>query len=100
MRISDWSSDVCSSDLVEARRVDDVLHAHRLDDAFPVIAEERRLQRQGFVVRDQHAAFARLDDLMPVEAEDADIADRAGLPVVIAGEIGRASCRERVCPYV
>src|SRR3546814_3050263 len=65
MRISDWSSDVCSSDL---RRLDHLL-AGELD--------------------------RRVDRLQPVERQ------RIGRehPSVRA-EIGRASCRERVCQYV
>src|SRR3546814_2887269 len=71
MRISDWSSDVCSSDL--------------FDD-----------HRAGVVIRVQaHGAFGVLA---------AAAADFGGLDAVIDGvahqEIGRASCRERVCQYV
>src|SRR3546814_4715413 len=68
MRISDWSSDVCSSDLrlVVVELPDeggqDLLHRNR-----PVVARE-----VGTVA------------VVPAGAE----------------EIGRASCRERVCQYV
>src|SRR3546814_7700075 len=64
MRISDWSSDVCSSDLTNG-------------DVFP------------------------LHDIFPILAEAFDIPLTEPRPVDVAGEqIGRASCRERVCQYV
>src|SRR3546814_15029666 len=72
MRISDWSSDVCSSDL----QSDDGDHE----------AEARDAERQvafGVPVRRDVRRDAVVD-----EGDDAP------------GEIGRASCRERVCPYV
>src|SRR3546814_1297532 len=78
MRISDWSSDVCSSDL-------------RL--RFPSAAVD-----QGVVGPQLHLAGLLLDE--------GDEADRIGEGVVVEGhgdrlgEIGRASCRERVCQYV
>src|SRR3546814_2859335 len=79
MRISDWSSDVCSSDL----------DAGRADEHFTRIAAEmardlRRdlLDRFAPAIAGEGVAVARVDD------------QRATL------EIGRASCRERVCQYV
>src|SRR3546814_6565851 len=69
MRISDWSSDVCSSDLYKAWWL---------------------LPLCGFVVGYATNAIALKVIFEPVE------------PVNICGfkEIGRASCRERVCQYV
>src|SRR3546814_10800618 len=78
MRISDWSSDVCSSDLLRAlRRL--VLDVVRLVDDHPaeaVGAEPAEVAVEDLVVDDEHVGPA------------VDI------------EIGRASCRERVCQYV
>src|SRR3546814_9015307 len=77
MRISDWSSDVCSSDL---NAVDDCANFRGMQrDRSAVIVEE------GCVCgisagRDAHK-----------------IAARRQLRCI---EIGRASCRERVCQYV
>src|SRR3546814_7290149 len=69
MRISDWSSDVCSSDLRDIA-------------ALPVELDARDLA---------------LDPLRPVglghPAQEARIKTRIE-------QIGRASCRERVCQYV
>src|SRR3546814_2305341 len=73
MRISDWSSDVCSSDLIEA-------------------AGGEAMSNGGSVTEYDHMV---------------DMVARAkerwgGVHILInnAGEIGRASCRERVCQYV
>src|SRR3546814_5307945 len=86
VRISDWSSDVCSSDLrVEGARV-------------PQPGRKARGAARGAVAggnapaaADRRAARGRGEDR-----------DRPRAPRGIDGsaEIGRASCRERVCQYV
>src|SRR3546814_7308730 len=78
MRISDWSSDVCSSDLtIESRE--------------PVFMELRRVA----IVSPIRTAVGKFDGaLAPLTAGD------LGAAVIRALEIGRASCRERVCQYV
>src|SRR3546814_9007062 len=76
MRISDWSSDVCSSDLTEpAFDLGNVLLAN--------------VERQRHVAR---AEFAAAEQAQQLHVE------QRGL--VLRLEIGRASCRERVCQYV
>src|SRR3546814_7198428 len=61
MRISDWSSDVCSSDLNSPPSISSQFGPHSIFSIrLPVISERGRA----------------------------------------VGEIGRASCRERVCQYV
>src|SRR3546814_5599281 len=84
MRISDWSSDVCSSDLLD--------HQFQFSEGKPhgggdlciadrvTAAQMRSVDREGQVSR--HRRHQR-------------ITDRA-----INFEIGRASRRERVCQYV
>src|SRR3546814_1267982 len=74
MRISDWSSDVCSSDLAS-------LSVARGGGLF---SGRRRLRR--LLLRRER----RMHDL--AVADDAGVGDDL--------EIGRASCRERVCQYV
>src|SRR3546814_7908675 len=75
MRISDWSSDVCSSDLTPVRHADFVAGFIPLDSAEGADLLEDFLRLVGV-----HAAE---------DGEDA-----------VAFQIGRASCRERVCQYV
>src|SRR3546814_3475639 len=83
MRISDWSSDVCSSDLPERRQ--DVGRQVQLDRAVVELDVELALRR------------------LPGEGRGDFGGHGFGTqPVAGAGqhEIGRASCRERVCQYV
>src|SRR3546814_13011977 len=79
MRISDWSSDVCSSDLAgrQVRRA--VAHRREL--------EGRRRRGAG------HGGDRGLVERL-VGVVDGD------LPAAVGHQIGRASCRERVCQYV
>src|SRR3546814_2205610 len=69
MRISDWSSDVCSSDLGGGADLAQRNVAEQLAETVDVLVQQRLYRLRG----------------------------------VVAGgetEIGRASCRERVCQYV
>src|SRR3546814_2423143 len=83
MRISDWSSDVCSSDLHAAPC------AH-LPDRCDQLGVKHVILARG---REASARGAR-----PVggQVEHRHSAGKARQPV----EIGRASCRERGCQYV
>src|SRR3546814_7236375 len=101
MRSSDWSSDVCSSDLMAGEGFDNGFDRFGVDGATREAAvqidhmqvlrarfrEQYRL-RGGIVAIDGsavHVALRQADDLAALEVD---------------GEIGRASCRERVCQYV
>src|SRR3546814_3684855 len=80
MRISDWSSDVCSSDLL-------------IDyDAVEKLAKECRPS----IIITGGSAYPRHIDFARFRA----IADEVGAYSMVDMEIGRASCRERVCQYV
>src|SRR3546814_9098138 len=74
MRISDWSSDVCSSDLADAVEI--------------VLPKGKHVQMR--------LEFCRLTEL---GAEAGTIKD-AGDDPDVTHEIGRASCRARVWQYV
>src|SRR3546814_1289571 len=100
MRISDWSSDVCSSDLpfCPHRLLSKIPH-------FPEINDTRhrllRVGRQtaggaGWVGVDRGASCLSahlLISLLPIGLTP-------NTPMDSVVEIGRASCRERVCQYV
>src|SRR3546814_4980327 len=75
MRISDWSSDVCSSDLRDVVARDDV-------------PSQDVISRDNVSVKVNAVIYFRV-----VDPEKAIIR-------VENFEIGRASCRERVCQYV
>src|SRR3546814_1478728 len=69
MRISDWSSDVCSSDL------------GGISLACTAMLAQELLERSGVGILDDKAVSGLVQQMGH-------------------GEIGRASCRERVCQYV
>src|SRR3546814_9640711 len=74
MRISDWSSDVCSSDL--SGRAPDQMRPIGLETQFTIHAE-------GSVL----VSFGNTKVLVTASVDE-------------KVQIGRASCRERVCQYV
>src|SRR3546814_7834735 len=84
MRISDWSSDVCSSDLAM------VLMAG-MDLPLSVVREHIGASIDIIVQQ------ARLSDGRRVATSIVEI---TGLESGRIQQIGRASCRERVCQYV
>src|SRR3546814_15200229 len=99
MRISDWSSDVCSSDLIAADyEVPCLLVA---DASARTVSLAENVQREAMHPADQFAAFAALvKEGRPIE----DIAADFGVsPLVVQRRLkpnGRASCRERGCKTV
>src|SRR3546814_1336059 len=93
MRISDWSSDVCSSDL--SMRILHLPHSwnHCMGDhiivftVWPISAQETMVTTKWIVHKDA------------VEGVDYDVARmRQVWDATNDQEIGRASCRERMCP--
>src|SRR3546814_4434159 len=82
MRISDWSSDVCSSDLIGP------LRNKVADSPRPDFRKPRRLYARSTTV--WKCSFAEVLLGRSSESTGQDF----GM------EIGRASCRERVCQYV
>src|SRR3546814_12520787 len=84
MRISDWSSDVCSSDLRRLRRRLAALRPGRLAGGDDRLSHHPRLLRR---LHDPAVAGLHARHLPEGAAGAGD-------------EIGRASCRERVCQYV
>src|SRR3546814_11384883 len=128
MRISDWSSDVCSSDLLAAIDQNDVvalaeepmeaLRAETGETAYLTVWGNRgpcivrRLEgsretplsiRVGYVLPLTTSATGRtfLAHLPPVLTRRLREEERERLPLARGiAQIGRASCRERVCQYV
>src|SRR3546814_11422940 len=109
MRISDWSSDVCSSDLVAP-----------MSGHFATLLRgtvERMLPGQDVYITDWRDAklvpaeegHFDLDDYIDYLIEFLDVIGpgahilavcQPSVPALAAVEIGRASSRERGCPYV
>src|SRR3546814_13178685 len=104
MRISDWSSDVCSSDLIERAR-------SRYDNREWVVARRARtkhlIELGGLVAKARLVELAD-DDRALLYGAFLDLAqqfhsadgDALQLRLKRRGKIGRASCRARVCQYV
>src|SRR3546814_5137322 len=100
MRISDWSSDVCSSDLLDtpivSRWAAIVLRRallSRVPTASGVRPADWIAERALLLTRMGDVEAARmLEQAVPV--------DRFTPRLYAVAEIGRASCRERVCQYV
>src|SRR3546814_2085266 len=99
MRISDWSSDVCSSDLDVEQR--------------PAASQIERTNRQTtLTITANLAPKVTMSDGRKAISETLDgVAFPAGYSYTFEdlefmsdeealGQIGRASCRERVCQYV
>src|SRR3546814_15358717 len=113
MRISDWSSDVCSSDLLNHR-------VERNSDAVLALLEEagvkatfftlgwvaerypallRRIANAGHEIASHGYDHRRVFTFTPEEFRQ-DLKISRDLIQQASGKIGRASCRERVCQYV
>src|SRR3546814_11895801 len=114
MRISDWSSDVCSSDLTEGDSSPTIPPTH------PILLKGRRMSILRKAV-DRLANFFRFDhkvilrfavdrynasyvvpliEKLIADGEDGDTYRSALAAWNRAEQIGRASSRERVCQYV
>src|SRR3546814_10481712 len=106
MRISDWSSDVCSSDLAWQQRVSS-RHMGALGVLSPHITTRRGYlcvmvaEVECIAVRELCTAVVQPDRLQGARFV---VADWCLLPRTtpdwspLGREIGRASCRERLCP--
>src|SRR3546814_11573805 len=106
MRISDWSSDVCSSDLLLFRRTVDLvvrreLRPTRLRKHLRDRSRQRRLAMIHMADRPDVAVRLRPLELC-LRHSWSSFRSRADRYAAVrpTWQIGRASCRERVCRYV
>src|SRR3546814_17956571 len=112
MRISDWSSDVCSSDLRGGARVGLALAAEdrRIGRLDVTLVEARREAVGADRAEPDHRARQRdreregqrpdAQPVVPVGEPDSFLVAGAEAEGVAEAEIGRAASRERVCRYV
>src|SRR3546814_16303419 len=94
MRISDWSSDVCSSDLVEGQRVEAGKVLFRIDpEPFEVALQqaEARLKNEQALLRQAERSWARVSTLYKDRAVRSE-ERRVGHECV-------STCRYRWSPY-
>src|SRR3546814_10791359 len=92
VRISDWSSDVCSSDLLSTG----------LTDPFGLVMEKVLSPTVAICNGRETILLGTYNYMGMTFDEDVIAAGKQAFEDFGAGttEIGRASCRERVCPYV
>src|SRR3546814_6248675 len=92
MRISDWSSDVCSSDLTEPAPADgaDAVRDALWQKEIAIYEGRSRGDLSYYVANASPAFLAWTSGTKHPFRKDA----------LEAGKIGRASCRESVCQYV
>src|SRR3546814_10149236 len=96
MRISDWSSDVCSSDLLERNGpINRFLQALGLtDQPLPLLFNDTGVVigmvhvLLPYAILPLYAAMVRIDRRLLLASDG------------LGAKIGRASCWERVCTYV
>src|SRR3546814_19158183 len=111
MRISDWSSDVCSSDLGLAAKAGHrlvVLVVDLADDLLQDVFERHHALERTVLVDHQREMLAPPTELLELAQavgrfrhEPWCAGHRGTVHLVdMAVEIGRASCRERGCQYV
>src|SRR3546814_15430247 len=105
MRISDWSSDVCSSDLADGHLTESVvIFLIKQERVFPIQfqifnpvhnsmhLQEQRMTTVIFVEVRRPVMIPRLQpEIIPVDVIK---------NIIVVRKIGRATCRERVCQYV
>src|SRR3546814_4953080 len=107
MRISDWSSDVCSSDLLSSD--------HKKDGVFRIYMDKAG-NEHGFAFQREQVPYEAssswnvtatvMDDWLEKNPDKGVIRKMMNSPKFNQfkpfplGKIGRASCRERVCQYV
>src|SRR3546814_20339690 len=106
MRISDWSSDVCSSDLrfsVNVRLPQDYRNSIDRIKRIPI-----QTASMGTIPLSAVADIAFVNGPPMISSDNAmlrgavlfNVRDRDLGRTVQAAKIGRATCRERVCQYV
>src|SRR3546814_18795244 len=107
MRISDWSSDVCSSDLTVLVHIERE-QRHAGNRTVHMIPRPMVVQRARVEIVDEHAPARSAGKAHPGTAEvgfpAVERAERRAQRVAdgtgcLAVEIGRAACRASVCQY-
>src|SRR3546814_11009006 len=112
MRISDWSSDVCSSDLraaaaeryfaSQAERWDAIRSLHISENEVEAAIQRALAGRDIGRLVDVGTGTGRMIELFAGRATEVSGIDRSAEMLRLARaklESGRASCRERVCQY-
>src|SRR3546814_20966014 len=95
MRISDWSSDVCASDLALHYQVNPHFLFNTLNSLSTLVMRGSKAEAEAMIMN--LSAFLRSSlEIDPEQFVSLD--EEIALQRIY--QIGRASCRERVCQYV
>src|SRR3546814_11056104 len=111
MRISDWSSDVCSSDLADTPVAEALVEMSSKGMGMAIVLDDNRKPVGIFTDGDLRRLIARHGDIRPLSVSQgmsrdpktigpSALAVEAATQMDAGRQIGRASCRERVCQYV
>src|SRR3546814_16700923 len=93
MRISDWSSDVCSSDLLDRSADPFDIGAHH------VHADAAARNRSNLLRRGESGPETEIANLLVGQRLALVLGRKAVRQRFFLDELGRTSCRERVCQY-
>src|SRR3546814_18916435 len=97
MRISDWSSDVCSSDVEGGDLID---RRHRQIHLLGQRAQVARRQVAVAVLNQVQVLDQQIRPPRAVAQQSLDLFRRFEVELPTLGDIGRAALRDRVCQYV
>src|SRR3546814_8300759 len=100
MRISDWSSDVCSSDLAYGPAMSDETVIVRNQGTIFLAGPPLVKAATGEEITAEELGGAETHGRRSGVVDHVAENDEHALLIVRDIEIGRASCRERVCQYV
>src|SRR3546814_1937040 len=105
MRISDWSSDVCSSDLIDICAIEARFYHFMVDhmkcptlQCYYADWEDDGSGQGRIILEDMEKFGGKFGSSLDTNGVDGVAKGLEGLAVLHV--IGRASCRERVCQYV
>src|SRR3546814_21140133 len=102
MRISDWSSDVCSSDLFFTTSASGVVNITdpAIDNDPDIVTANYLIMWDvtGTTQQDYKVVVTRTDT--GATLVDTDWVTSTAEQYLVEGKVGRGSCRERVCQYV
>src|SRR3546814_17243722 len=112
MRIRDWRSDVCSSDLGKGTTDQPDVYVFRVAQNLLVDRVRKLMVRQRYReaalteperdldVLDPHSIAASREEMAAFLSALTTLPERTRTMFILYRQIGRASCRERVCQYV
>src|SRR3546814_19616039 len=101
MRISDWSSDVCSSDLLNQQDDRNLARFEMAVSEFAEVMECYLMTGEAdYQLRVLVSSLGAFEEFLRHKLTKVEGVAQVTTSFALRPEIGRASCRERVCQYV